>query len=178
MPRYVAFVRGVMLGRQGLSRALLLEAFADGGAGEPRSYLTTGNVSFDAADDSLGDLTRRVEGAIAHTLGRHQPIFIRSVPRLRALAAHDHFGRHRAEDVDERCVTFLPDGRRWDTPLPLSSRRDDVTVIVTDGLDVFSVTRRISGRTGNPGALIERRIGAPVTTRNWNTIERILRAPA
>jgi hypothetical protein len=51
-------------------------------------------------------------------------------------------------------------------------------LIAADGPEVFSVTQRISDRPGNPGALIKRQIGAAVTTRNWNTIERILRAPA
>jgi hypothetical protein len=60
----------------------------------------------------------------------------------------------------------------------MTSRRNDVRLIAADGPEVFGVTRRISGRAGNPGALIEREIREPVTMRNWNTIQRILRPPA
>jgi uncharacterized protein (DUF1697 family) len=178
MPRQVAFLRAVMLGRQGLLRELVLQAFVDSGAGDPRSYLATGNVSFDADDDGLSDLTSLVERAIAKTLGRHEPIFVRSVARLAELAAGDPFAGYRTDDVHERCVTFLPGDRRWDRALPMASRRTDVSLVAAEGPEVFSVTRLISGRPGTPGTLIEREIGAPVTTRNWNTIERILRAPA
>ena len=135
------------------------------------------NVSFDAPEDALGQVTSRVERAIAQTLGPHEPIFVRSALRLMELAAGDDFERYLTDDVHERCV-FLAGDRRWDRALPMSSRRNDVTLIAADGPEVFSVTRWISGRAGNPGALIERQMGAPVTTRNWNTIERILRAPA
>ena len=178
MPRQVAFIRAVMLGRQGLSRELVLQAFVDSGAGDPTSYLATGNVSFDADDDVLTDLTSLVERAIAKTLGRHEPIFVRGAVRLAELAAGDPFARYRTDDVHERCVTFLPGERRWDRVLPIASRRNDVSLIAADGPEVFSVTRKIAGRPGNPGTLIERELGALVTTRNWNTIERILRAPA
>jgi uncharacterized protein (DUF1697 family) len=167
-----------MIGRQGLSREVVLQAFVESGASDPRSYLATGNVSFDADDDVLGNLTSLVERAIAKTLGRHEPIFVRSVARLTELAAGDPFDGYRTSDVHERCVTFLPGDRRWDQALPIASRRNDVSVIAASGPEVFSVTRRISGRPGNPGALIERAIGAPVTTPNWNTVERILRTPA
>jgi uncharacterized protein (DUF1697 family) len=118
MPRHVAFIRAVTLGRQGLSRELVLQAFADGGARDPRSYLATGNVSFDAPEDSLGHLTSLVERAIAETLGRHQPIFVRSVSRLRELAASNRFERYLTDDVCERCVTFLPVDRRGTERFP------------------------------------------------------------
>jgi uncharacterized protein (DUF1697 family) len=95
MPRQVAFIRAVMLGRQGLSRELVLQAFVESGAGDPRSCLATGNVSFDA--DALSDLTSLVERAITKTLGRHEPIFVRSVLRLAELAARDPFERYRTE---------------------------------------------------------------------------------
>lgn len=129
-------------------------------------------------DDAVGQLTSLVERAVAQTLGRHEPIFVRSLVRLTELAADDPFEHYRTDDIDARYVTFLPGDRRWDRPLPMASRCNDVTLIAAAGREVFSVTRRISGRPGNPGALIEREIGMPVTTRNWNTIERILRAPA
>jgi uncharacterized protein (DUF1697 family) len=169
MPRQVAFIRAVMLGRQGLSRELVLQAFVESGAGDPRSYLATGNVSFDADNDAIRDLTPLLERAIAKTLGRHEPIFVRSVLRLTELAAGDPFEGYRTEGVHERCVTFLPGDRRWDRALPIASRRNDVSLIAAGGPEVFSITRLISGRPGNPGTLIEREIGAPVTTRNWNT---------
>ena len=91
-----------------------------------------------------------VERAIAQTLGRHEPIFVCSVPRLMELAADDHFERDLTEDVHERCVTFLPGDRRWDRALPMTSRRNDVTLIVADGPEVFSVTHATISRAVMP----------------------------
>lgn len=45
--RWVGFVRNVMLGREGVDRALLLTTLHEVGAIEARSHLTTGNVTFE-----------------------------------------------------------------------------------------------------------------------------------
>ena len=51
--RYAGFVRAVMLGRDGLHRPVLLDCFRSAGADRPRSYLTTGNVTFTADERSV-----------------------------------------------------------------------------------------------------------------------------
>ena len=48
MPRQAAFVRNVMIGREGLHRQVLLDVVERAGGRAPRSYISTGNVTFDA----------------------------------------------------------------------------------------------------------------------------------
>jgi len=55
-------------------------------------------------------------------------------------------------DVNERCVTFLSDGRNWSDELPLSSPRGDVTLFAVSGAAVFSVTRLVGDRPGTLAA--------------------------
>ena len=40
--------------------------------------------------------------------------------------------------------------------------------------NIFSVTRLVGGRPGTMGGVLERALGRALTTRNWNTIERIV----
>jgi hypothetical protein len=42
-------------------------------------------------------------------------------------------------------------------------------------MDVMSVTRLVEGRGGNVNRMIEKALSCAATTRNWNTIERIVK---
>ena len=53
-----------MIGREGLHREVLLDLFDTAGAGTPRSYISTGNVSFSSPATALADIAASVEEGI------------------------------------------------------------------------------------------------------------------
>lgn len=175
MTQWIGFVRNVMVGRQGLTRDVLITAFLDAGAEQPTSHLTTGNVAF-TSTGSPEAIGRQVQDALAQVLGRSEPVFLRSVETLRRQMAAHPFSQSPFADVHERCVSFTTspiDG----LDLPLTTARGDAVAFdvdrITGAADVYSVTRLVGGRPGTIGGVLERTLGRPVTTRNWNTIERI-----
>lgn len=175
--RHAAFIRNIMVGREGLTRSVLLGATARAGGRQPRSYLSTGNITFTTPVAMVDRVRRALEDAVRVSSGRSEPVFLRSINELRGLAQRDSFGGQPYSSVHERCVTFLPDGTEWIDPLPESSRRNDVELIDATDRAVFSVTRLVGGRPGTAGPLVEQRLGVLVTTRNWNTVARILANP-
>jgi hypothetical protein len=60
-------------------------------------------------------------------------------------------------------------------PLPIRSKRGDCELFLLGEREAFGVTRLIDGRTGNPGKLVEDLGSTSVTTRNWKTIQRLIR---
>src|SRR6185295_2123196 len=74
---YVAFVRAVMHGRNGLHRSTLLDLFAAAGAQDARSYLTTGNVSFAARPAALRRMVPALEHGLEAVVGRRTEVFVR-----------------------------------------------------------------------------------------------------
>ena len=171
--RYVAFVRNVMVGRQGLGRSALLSAFAEAGADEPVSYLATGNVSFACAPATVAGVGAAAQQRIANILGRDEEVFVRSLAALRRRVSGRPFTPAPWQDTYERCVSFTASDLR-NLELPYVTSRKDACLFDRVGADVYSVTRTIGGRPGSPGKALERLLGQPVTTRNWNTIERIV----
>jgi uncharacterized protein (DUF1697 family) len=171
--RHVAFIRNVMIGRAGLHRDVLLRVLADAGAIEPRSHLATGNVSFGWDGDDVLGLIAATQIGIAATIGRFEPVFIRSVATLRSAVQSRPFQTTPIRDVGHRCVTFT------ETPghleLPLVSPRLDAYIFGTRGTDFLSVTRLVDGRGGNVNRMVEKVMSCSATTRNWNTIERIVK---
>ena len=162
-----------MVGRRGLTRDVLLEAFADCGVSNARSFLATGNVAF-TSDGPASQLSRTLALAIAGVTEINEPVFIRSVSELERLHAGDPFALAPPGGFHERCVTFLQSSPRSKPALPIRSQRGDVEIFSISSRNAFSVTRLVGGRPGQPGRILERRLDLPVTTRNWNTVERIL----
>jgi uncharacterized protein (DUF1697 family) len=173
MVRSVAFIRNVMVGRQGLTRDVLLRIFLDAGAHEPVSHLATGNVSFDLAEHPR-QLQAAVEQGIERVTGHGEPVFIRTIAELRRQIARDPFADPPIDDVYERCVTFTAQPVKRLT-LPMTNPRGDAVVFAVNGREVYSVTRLLNGRAGTPSKLLERALGRPFSNRNWNTVERIVR---
>jgi uncharacterized protein (DUF1697 family) len=162
-----------MIGRANLHAEVLLQIFRDAGALEPRSHLATGNVSFAWSMQEMQPLFDVVQTAIADTMGRFEPIFVRSVDALKASIEALPFRRPPIDDVGHRCVTFT-DAEPGALELPIVSARNDAFIFASGGSDYFSVTRLIDGRGGNPNRMLEKALSCAATTRNWNTIERIV----
>ena len=177
--RYAAFVRNVMIGREGLHRLVLLELFEQAGATAARSYISTGNVTFTAAQAQVPAIIARAEEAIAGVIGRHEEVFVRSIDALKALVASDPFAHSPFPDAVDRVVSFTKrpiDGARLD--LPHLSRRGDVAIFEAREREVFVVSRLVDGRTSSGGGWVEKLVNQRVTTRSWNTVTRITSSPA
>jgi len=173
---HAAFIRAVMLGRGGVDRERLLEAFTRAGAESPRSHLSTGNVTFDAADGAIAGIVESVEAELNEMAGTPKHLFVRSADELRAIAADAPFASWpAAADAHELAVIFLRSAAALPFALPHTSERRDTTYISRRDSEIFIGTHLIGGRPSQPGAWLERRMRAPVTIRNWNTVERVLR---
>ncbi|HEX6828594.1 MAG TPA: hypothetical protein VF104_06405, partial [Burkholderiales bacterium] len=58
--------------------------------------------------------------------------------------------------------------------LPFSVTKEGLDITRVTRGEVFIVSRRVNGRFGFPNLLIEKEYGVPATTRNWNTVLKIL----
>jgi uncharacterized protein (DUF1697 family) len=175
LQRFAGFVRNVMVGRNGLSAEVLRELVAKAGGHDPRSHLATGNLTFSASPELLELIRAGIENSLESVLGRREEVFIRSVASLASAVRSDPFAEMMADDVYERCVTFVPTEPSVSLSLPMQAPRGDAVLFDCLAGGVLSITRLISGRPGQPGRFLESTLGLRVTTRNWNTIERIVR---
>jgi uncharacterized protein (DUF1697 family) len=166
----VAFIRNVMIGRKGLFRDPLLDAFARCGAVRARSLMSTGNVVFeyDGADAFAG----RLAGALRERFALEEPVRVRSLRQLRLLCRRAPF---RAGDVHARCVSFGPARARLPA-MPVRSAYGDAELLGRCGADVYSNIWEMGGRSGGPNAWLEKVTSARWTTRSWTTVQRALRA--
>jgi uncharacterized protein (DUF1697 family) len=163
-----------MVGRAGLTRGVLEDAFRDNGASFAESFLATGNIVFEAGALLAGEVAECAARQLREGLGLREPCFVRSLEDLRALQMAKPFSAASVGDVHELTISFFEELTRPLPPLPIRSRRGDCEVFLVGEREAYGVTWLIDGRTGNPGKLVEDLGCTSVTTRNWKTIERLL----
>lgn len=171
MKRYAALLRGVT--PMNCAMPALARAFERGGFADVKTVLGTGNVVFGAEATPIGALERRVEAAIAKHLGRHFPTIVRPVDALRRLVASDPFAAMRLAPGSKRVVTFLRARPKADLELPIELH--GARILARRGSEVFSAYER-TPKGPVFMVLIERTYGKDVTTRTWETVEKVVRA--
>ena len=170
MPRYAAFLRGVM--PMNAKMPALKRAFEEAGFGEVRTVLGSGNVVFSAREASEAALQRRAEAAMEEHLGRAFLAIIRPVEELQALLAADPFASHRLSPISKRIVTFL---RKAPERLPARlPEQHGARILQVRGREVFS-TYLPTPHGPVFMSLIERTFGAELTTRTWDTVKKVAR---
>lgn len=163
-----------MIGREGLTRDVLLGFFEEHGATDPVSYISTGNVGFSCPPGAVDGMVAGVEESMTGVLGRTEPLFVRTLARLTEIAAGDPFTGPLADAAYERVVTFAPDPVDLSVELPMVTDRGDVAILSVDDREIYSVSIMVDGRTRASGGIIERLLGSRVTTRSWNTVQRVV----
>ena len=173
--RWVGLVRNVMLGRDGLDRGRLLDSVEEVGGSGARSYLTTGNVTFDVEEDAVDGLTGRLEVALSRIVSRPTMVAIRPHTWLRDLVADDLFAGLDAQECEFE-VAFL---RHTAAPidqrsLPESGR---TRLIAIYGRELVSVRPRSGPARPHVNRILEGASGELATARGWSTLCRIAADP-
>jgi uncharacterized protein (DUF1697 family) len=169
MPRYAAFLRGVM--PMNAKMADLKRAFERAGFGDVRTILGSGNVVFTARTATPASLERKAEAAMQAELGRTFMTIVRPVDALRELLAADPYRPFKLPPESKRVVTFL---RAGGSKLKLPVEQDGARVLVVIGGEAFSAyTRTANGPVFMK--LIEQSFGKDQTTRTWETVEKVAR---
>jgi uncharacterized protein (DUF1697 family) len=178
--KYAAFFRNLNLGRPNCpTKAQLEGAFVAAGAQSAASFLTNGTVVFSVRPSTRA---RKVLAGACQALqiecGLKEPAFVRTVDYLAELVALDPFASVDLGSADQFCVSFLASEGPALPVTPLESKRRDVEILRFTDAEALSVSRKVGNTAGSPNAFLERLLGSPATTRNWNTVVRLVQKHA
>jgi uncharacterized protein (DUF1697 family) len=168
MPKYAAFLRGVMPTNARMPD--LKQAFEAAGFAEVRTVLSSGNLVFEAARASIPSLERRAEAAMQQRLGKAFLTIIRPITHLRELLASDPYRGARIPEAAKRVVTFLrakPPGQ-----VRLPSEGDGARIVAVRGGEVFTAYLR-TPKGPVFMTLLEKTFGREQTTRTWQTVQKV-----
>ena len=172
MNRYVAFLRGMNLGRRRIKNPELCAAFEDIGFTNVSAFLASGNVIFDAADSDPGAVVLSIEYGLRASLGYEVPTFLRTADEVKAIAGYAPFSGITKERTGKMQVAMLGpevDQSVRDSVLELSNDADMLELVRSElywwpkgnFLDSELDLNALEGIVG------------PFTIRTKNTMERL-----
>ena len=174
--RFVAFLRGINVGgRRPVKMEELRAAFSVLDFRDVRTVQASGNVVFEAPD---GETEAAVGAAVAagleRSLGYPVQLLVRPVGELEALVESAPFAGVPVSPATRLYVTFLSSPGENETDLG-PSRDDRITLVRVTGREVLTAIELAPGwGTTELMSWLEKAFGRDVTTRNWNTILKIV----
>jgi uncharacterized protein (DUF1697 family) len=172
----VAFLRAINVrGHAIITMTDLCTAFDAAGCRNVSSFIQSGNIIFETAASDPAALFNRVRRQVRDLAGGETGIVFRRISALEALARAKPFEGLEGDRALKLYAVFLSDQPRVKPTLPLVEPKERLEAIGMKGLDVLLVSRRKpSGMYGFPNNFIEKVLGVPATSRNWNTVTKIL----
>jgi uncharacterized protein (DUF1697 family) len=174
MTRYVALLRAINVGGHTVKMDVLRKHFARMGFANIETFIASGNVIFDAADDEPAALEERIARELEKSLGYAVATFLRTSAELSAIVRHRPF-EPGVIDPDQHAlyIGFLARNPGADTARKIVALRTPV--------DEFHVHRRelywgCRGRFSDSvvsGSALERTIAMPMTMRNVTTVRKL-----
>ncbi len=174
MDRYVAFLRGMNLGKRRIKNEELRAHFEAMGFEEVATFRASGNVAFVAPKrEAEAKLARRVESELDKRLGYDVPVFLRSAKEIAAVAAQKPFPAAKVKKSKGKLQVSLLQKK------PSAAAKKKVLAMATDE-DLLALSERELYWLPSGGLLesdldlkaIEKLLGVD-TRRTMGTIEQI-----
>lgn len=170
---WVILLRGINVGGVKVLMSDLKKMLEGLGMSNVKTLLASGNVVLDSEIADPAELKRVVEAALETTFGRKLSVLVRSIAEIQALVDADPF-----RDVDMGSnprlnVTFVGDNPKARLDLPWRAE-DGSVVVIAYGENVL-LHAHDADRVGTIDAMeiIGKTYGNAITTRNWNTVQKI-----
>ncbi len=136
-------------------------------------FISSGNVIFSSATKPVES---HIEQAIEQQLGFFRPICIRSQPEIGAIIKLAPFDQTGHSQRYYTLVTFLktpPSSLPFSVPLHNADNFFEIVHYDKSTQTLFTVTDHTAVKTPKVMAWLEKQLGNDITSRTWNTVERI-----
>jgi uncharacterized protein (DUF1697 family) len=174
MIKYIAFLRGINVGGHKILKMKDLNAtFAEMGFENVKTFIQTGNVVFDSTQSESIELIETIKNKINDCFGFDVTVILTTVDKIKHLISQKPFVEMTG---NIKMYATLLAGKPVNNPiLPFSSPKGDIEVFAIENNIVLSIGKESKGRYGFPNGLIEKEFGVLATTRNWNTICKLIK---
>jgi len=177
MTKFVALLRGINVGGNKLMKMDdLKKCFAALGFKNVKTILASGNVLYESTVDDENALAKKISEKLKAKLGHDVGIQVRSIEEIQKLADRDPFKKIKVTPDTKLYITFLPQKPTSKLKVPYTSPEKDFKILeVTDREICSAVVLSLGRGTVEAMGILEKEFGKNITTRNWNTVGKILK---
>jgi len=173
MTRYALLLRGVNVGKKNsLPMADLRAMLGKIGCTDVQTYVQSGNAVF-GTKLGAAQLTKAIEAALERKMGRPIATTVRTERQLAAIVDANPFEKVAANPT-YLCVTFLSHAPTESEVAPLHAKDWRPELFHLAGNEIYTWHPNGQGRSELAAALGKLKLRGAVTTRNWNTVLKLL----
>ncbi len=171
----VAMLRGINLGGHRKIKMEALRGWCEAlGLRDVQTHVQSGNVVFRTSKRDPGALRKQMEDAIEREVGFRADVVLRTTAELKGVIARNPFAGRADVAPAKLAVTFLAsdpgdEGRERVRTIPAAPEE-----LVIEGRELYIYFPNGMARPKLSMPLLERTLRIPATSRNWNTVTKLL----
>ena len=172
--KYLALLRGINVSGHNMIKMeplkICLQQF---GYSSVETYVQSGNVFFETADENLSKIGFDIKQQIFKTFGHDVPVIIITKSDLELCLKNNPFTKDQNTDTKKLYVAFLSKSlpALAINELKISQFKPDEAII--DNNRIFIKYAVGAGKTRLDQKYIEKKLNLTATIRNWNTISTL-----
>lgn len=174
--KFIALLQGINVGgHHKVPMVQLKQVLEEMGLKNVQTLLNSGNVIFEAENNNVQKLEEHIEKQLRESFGFSIPVIITSADLMRDLFQLQPFKEVKVVKDTQLYVSFLKNKPVREPELPWASSDNSFNILTKLDKMVLSILDTSSTKTTDAMKILENFYGKDITTRNFNTIERILK---
>ncbi len=174
MTTLVGFLRGINVGgHHKVPMAELKKNLTQLGCENVITILNSGNFVFESKNEDLPILENKIETVLAKSFGFAIPVILIPHKQINELVNDDPFASIEVHKNIRLYISFLKDTPKVKLTIPYISNDQAFSIIGVKGKIIVSVLDITNSNTPKGMEDLEKLFGKNITTRNWNTIQKI-----
>jgi len=173
--QYIAFLRGINLGKRQVKMGDLQKIFVDLGFTEVKTLIATGNVIFETDEQNEEVLRVKLETVLEKRFAFSIPVILRTKREIEKLLELNPFkeiatpsARNDGSKVRLQVTLF---GHMINGRVPI--KQNGFEIVYIGKRDIASIVYP-DGKTTELMTYVDKIFGKNSTTRNWNTIQKLI----
>jgi uncharacterized protein (DUF1697 family) len=138
-----------------------------------KTILNSGNFIFETKQKDIAGLERIIESALAENFGFPIPVILIPQKQITQLVNKDPFAGIDVHKNIRLYISFLKDTPKVKLAIPYISNDQAFSIIDVKDKIIVSVLDITTSNTPKGMEDLEKLFGKNITTRNWNTIQKI-----
>jgi uncharacterized protein (DUF1697 family) len=151
----------------------LREIFAKLGLTNVSTYIQSGNVVFTSPETTTEDLAQNIAVNITAGFGFEVPVIVLSADEMKMIADGNPFYNNRESGFLH--ITFLADVPTGFNFKDIEAKKQGDEEIFINGKAIYLYCPHGYGKTKLTNSFLESKLKVTATTRNWKTVNELLR---
>lgn len=176
MKTYISILRGVNVSGHNLIKMdALRKSYESMGFHKVSTYVQSGNVLFEGDDIETGELEQKIFRQIEKDFGFEIPVIVLTIDRLKRVINNNPFLKDPDKEPAYFHVTLLSSKPEFCGRQLIEDKKQDGEEIAFSDDAVYLYCPNGYGKTKLTNNLLEAKLKVGATTRNWRTVNELLR---